>query len=149
MRAFCQAPKDKSSLTRKQRSTKLPTRFTKHVSTPVWQESRPERIPRLSTYTEACWKIDLHNLLYFLRLRTAPRAQEEIRTFARAIGHEIVSKWVPFASEAFLDYQYEDTHHSGIEREALKNIMTGSLSSGRAIAQSKGLLKPGENEGPS
>ena len=27
------------------------------------------RISQLSTYTEAYWKIDLHNLLYFLHLR--------------------------------------------------------------------------------
>ena len=39
----------------------------------------------LSTYTEAYWKIDLHNLLHFLRLRLDAAAQEEIRKYAEAI----------------------------------------------------------------
>jgi Thymidylate synthase complementing protein len=36
----------------------------------------------LSTYTEAYWKIDLHNLLHFLHLRMDEHAQREIRAYA-------------------------------------------------------------------
>lgn len=39
----------------------------------------------LSTYTTWVWKMDLHNLLHFLRLRLDKHAQEEIRDVARAI----------------------------------------------------------------
>jgi thymidylate synthase (FAD) len=44
----------------------------------VAREQARKDLP-LSTYTEAYWKIDLHNLLHFLELRLDERAQEEIR----------------------------------------------------------------------
>jgi len=58
----------------------------------------------LSTYTEAYWKIDLHNLLHFLGLRMDSHAQWEIRQYANIIGNEIVAKIVPLAWAAFNDY---------------------------------------------
>lgn len=39
----------------------------------------------LSNYTEAYWKIDLHNLIHFLKLRLDQKAQAEIRDYALAI----------------------------------------------------------------
>lgn len=59
----------------------------------------------LSTYTEAYWKIDLHNLLHFLSLRMDKHAQLEIRLFANAIG-SIVEKWCPITWQAFNDYHF-------------------------------------------
>jgi thymidylate synthase (FAD) len=55
-------------------------------------------------YTQWYWKIDLHNLFHFLRLRADPHAQYEIRVYAEAIC-EIVRDWVPFAYKAFEDYR--------------------------------------------
>ena len=55
-------------------------------------------------YTQWYWKIDLHNLLHFLNLRTDARAQYEIRVYADAIL-EIVKHWVPLTYAAFMDYQ--------------------------------------------
>ena len=52
----------------------------------------------LCTYTEAYWKMDLHNLLHFLALRMDPHAQLEIRSYADVIGREIVARWVPGGS---------------------------------------------------
>ena len=60
----------------------------------VAREQARKDLP-LSTYTEAYWKIDLHNLLHFLRLRMSSHAQQEIRAYASIIGDDIVSKWVP------------------------------------------------------
>ncbi len=57
----------------------------------------------LSLYTQWYWKIDLHNLLHFLRLRIDEHAQYEIRVYALAMA-EIVKKVVPLAYEAFEDY---------------------------------------------
>lgn len=57
----------------------------------------------LSTFTEFVWKIDLHNLLHFLKLRVDPHAQKEIRDYADAI-EAMVAKWVPDAHEAWCDY---------------------------------------------
>jgi len=57
----------------------------------------------VSNYTEWYWKIDLHNLFHFLRLRIDSHAQYEIRVFAEAIA-ELVKPFVPHAWEAFEDY---------------------------------------------
>ena len=58
----------------------------------------------LSTYTEAYWKIDLHNLLHFLALRLDDHAQKEIRLYALAIL-EIVRPLFPAVWKAFWDYR--------------------------------------------
>ncbi len=55
-------------------------------------------------YTQWYWKIDLHNLFHFLRLRADPHAQYEIRVYAEAIA-AVVADWVPFAYRAFEDYR--------------------------------------------
>ena len=55
-------------------------------------------------YTQWYWKVDLHNLLHFLRLRADAHAQYEIRVYADAIC-KIVADWVPFAYSAFEDYR--------------------------------------------
>jgi thymidylate synthase (FAD) len=70
----------------------------------VAREQARKDLP-LSTYTEAYWKIDLHNLLHFLHLHMDAHAQQEIRAYAVIIGEEIVAKWVPIVWEAFLDYR--------------------------------------------
>jgi thymidylate synthase (FAD) len=59
---------------------------------------------QLATYTEAYWKIDLHNLMHFLRLRMAPDAQQEIREYANAIL-DLVEPLFPLTFEAFFDYR--------------------------------------------
>ena len=58
----------------------------------------------LSTFTEAYWKIDLHNLLHFLGLRMDSHAQQEIREYADIVGKELVSQLFPVTWEAFQDY---------------------------------------------
>ena len=59
----------------------------------------------LSTYTEAYWCIDLHNLMHFLSLRMDTHAQLEIRSFAVTLG-EIVGRWCPMSWAAFNDYNF-------------------------------------------
>lgn len=58
----------------------------------------------LNTYTQWYWKIDLHNLFHFLRLRADPHAQYEIRAYADLIM-DLLGRWVPVSHEAFLDYR--------------------------------------------
>lgn len=58
----------------------------------------------LGTYTEFYWKVDLHNLLRFLRLRTDPHAQKEIRVYAQII-EQAVKVWCPYTYDAWLSYQ--------------------------------------------
>jgi thymidylate synthase (FAD) len=74
----------------------------------------------LCTYTEAFWKIDLHNLLHFLRLRMAPDAQQEIREYANAI-HDLVSPLFPFTFEAFADYRLDAIQLTGVDLAAIRN----------------------------
>ena len=58
----------------------------------------------LSLYTQWYWKIDLHNLLHFLKLRMDEHAQREIREYAVVIAG-IAKAVVPVAWEAFEEYQ--------------------------------------------
>ncbi len=55
-------------------------------------------------YTQWYWKVDLHNLFHFLRLRADAHAQYEIRVYADEICR-IVADWVPFAYGAFEEYR--------------------------------------------
>lgn len=80
----------------------------------------------LSTYTEAYWKIDLHNLFHFLGLRLDPHAQQEIREYAKAIS-EIVKVWVPWAWEAFEDYRLGAMYLSRHEILALQ-VLLGQIN---------------------
>ena len=75
----------------------------------------------LSAYTEFYWKIDLHNLFHFLRLRADAHAQKEIRVYADAIC-EFVKGWCPDAYEAFVDYRLQAVTLSRMEIEALREF---------------------------
>ncbi len=84
----------------------------------------------LSTYTEAYWKIDLHNLLHFLELRMDPRAQREIRQYAETIGREIVRPLFPLVWEAFEDYHLYAFDLSRLEQEVIEKLAAGKLPAG-------------------
>jgi len=73
-----------------------------------------------STYTEFYWKIDLHNLMHYLRLRMEPGAQKEIRDYANAI-YELVQPLVPITMKAFIDFRMNAIQLSGPEIEAISN----------------------------
>ena len=55
-------------------------------------------------YTKVRWKLDLHNLMHFLKLREDPHAQYEIQVFANAM-HELAKEAFPVAMEAYEDYR--------------------------------------------
>ena len=74
-------------------------------------------------YTQWYWKVDLHNLFHFLRLRADPHAQLEIRHYANVIC-EIVKAWLPVAYEAFEDYRLEAEQFSRMEMEILRKFMS-------------------------
>jgi len=84
----------------------------------VAREQARKDLP-LSTYTEAYWSIDLHNLFHFLGLREDTHAQLEIRQYANAL-HEIVRAWVPLSLEAFEDYTQNSVTFSGPEIEFIR-----------------------------
>jgi thymidylate synthase (FAD) len=87
----------------------------------VAREQARKDLP-LSTYTEAYWKIDLHNLFHFLGLRMDPHAQLEIRQYANAIAG-IVKECVPLAWEAFEEYRLGAFYFSKTEARYLAACM--------------------------
>ena len=78
----------------------------------------------VSWYTQWYWKVDLHNLMHFLKLRMDPHAQWEIRAYADVIG-DLVERWVPAAWEAFRDYQLEAAQLSRMELAAVRALVRG------------------------
>lgn len=90
----------------------------------VAREQARQDLP-LSTYTEAVWKIDLHNLLHFLSKRMAPDAQLEIRQYANAIA-KIVAMWVPQMWRAFEDYKLNAMTLSAPEIEMIHKMASGA-----------------------
>jgi len=116
--------------------------YNERLEIGVAREQARKDLP-LSTYTEAYWKIDLHNLLHFLALRMDDHAQEEIRAYATIIGQEIVSKWCPFAWEAFLDYRKGAVELSSIDVRIIQAIGKGDTQSAMETARSLGWLEEG------
>ncbi|MDG2405835.1 MAG: FAD-dependent thymidylate synthase [Paracoccaceae bacterium] len=89
-------------------------------------------------YTQWYWKVDLHNLLHFLRLRADAHAQYEIRVYADAIC-SIVADWVPFAYAAFEDYRLGGATLSGTALDCVRRMLKGE-----AVTQGNSGLSKGE-----
>jgi thymidylate synthase (FAD) len=77
----------------------------------------------LSLYTEWYWKIDLHNLFHFLKLRADCHAQYEIREYANVMAR-MVETVCPVAYEAFVDYTLNSQCFSGPELQALAHFLS-------------------------
>jgi thymidylate synthase (FAD) len=105
----------------------------------VAREQARKDLP-LATYTEAYWKIDLHNLLHFLALRMEAHAQQEIRAYATVIGEEVVARWVPVAWQAFVDYRMRGTALSCLELNLVRALAAGDPGAAVALAEGEGLL---------
>ena len=75
-------------------------------------------------YTQWYWKVDLHNLFHFLRLRANAHAQYEIRVYAEAMCR-VVADWVPFAYKAFEDYRLGSVSMSAQMVACLRRMLAG------------------------
>ena len=89
----------------------------------------------LNAYTQWYWKIDLHNLLHFLSLRSDAHAQYEIRVYADAML-ETVERWVPIAHKAFLQYRVGGVTLSAAGLEIVKNMLANKPVSQEASKMS-------------
>ena len=83
--------------------------------------------------TEFYWKIDLHNLLHFIRLRDHPHAQTEIRQYAGDIK-EIITRLCPISVEAYDNHFVKGINLSGEEVELLKKY-SGTAEYGLEIPE--------------
>lgn len=100
----------------------------------------------VTAYTELYWKIDLHNLMHFLRLRADKHAQEEIRVYANLIC-EIVKRWVPEVWGAFEEYRLHAVQFGrtamaglvelldGIPEEVIERVLQEKGLGGRELAE--------------
>ena len=88
-------------------------------------------------YTQWYWKVDLHNLFHFLRLRADAHAQYEIRVYADAICR-VVQDWVPLAYGAFEDYRLGGVALSGKAVDVLKRRLNGEVVTQEGSGMSKG-----------
>jgi thymidylate synthase (FAD) len=79
-----------------------------------------------STYTEFYWKVNLHNLLHFLKLRMHEHAQKEIRGLAQQVA-DLVRPIVPVTWEAFEDFELGAVTLSRLEVDALRTGGTYEL----------------------
>ena len=110
--------------------------YEERLGAGIAREQARKDLP-LSTYTEAYWKINLHNLLHFLALRMDTHAQLEIRRYAETIGHQIVRPLFPLCWEAFLDYRVDAMRLTKLDREVI----------GRLVAQSRSTGLPADRDG--
>lgn len=90
-----------------------------------------------NVYTQWYWKIDLHNLFHFLRLRADAHAQYEIRAYAEVMGR-LTRDWVPLAYEAFEDYRLGGVSLSGKAVAVLKRRLAGETVTQDTSGMSKG-----------
>jgi len=109
----------------------------------VAREQARKDLP-LSTYTEAYWKMDLHNLLHFLSLRMDDHSQWEIRQYAKTIGEVIVARWCPIAWAAFLDYRVNALSLTGPEINIIDAIGRGDTDGACKLAEERGWLEEGK-----
>ena len=91
----------------------------------------------MNVYTQWYWKIDLHNLFHFLRLRADPHAQYEIRAYAEALC-DVVRDWVPAAWDAFEDYRLNAVQFSGKGMQALRRMLRGETVTREDVGMSSG-----------
>ncbi|HYQ88905.1 MAG TPA: FAD-dependent thymidylate synthase [Candidatus Binatia bacterium] len=113
--------------------------YMERLALGIAREQARKGLP-LSTYTEAYWKTNLHNLLHFLRLRMDPHSQEEIRAYADIIGKEIVSRWCPITWEAFLDYSMNALELSATEWRVVAAVASSDKAGALEIAKAAGML---------
>jgi len=111
----------------------------------VAREQARKDLP-LSTYTEAYWKVDLHNLLHFLSLRMDSHAQYEIRQYATLSGNEVTARWCPVAWEAFVDYRLKAKVLSHLDQAVIRSLIAEDDVEACRLAESFGWLARAEGK---
>jgi len=103
--------------------------YQARIASGVAREQARKDLP-LATYTEAYWKIDLHNLLHFLALRMDSHAQLEIRQYATTLGEQIVAPLFPIVWEAFLDYRMQSTFLTRLDSGVIQRLTANAAAAG-------------------
>ena len=105
------------------------------------QQGLARELPRMNLpaniYTQWYWKVDLHNLFHFLRLRADAHAQYEIRVYAEEMCKQ-VADWVPFAYRAFEDYRMGGATLSATALDCVRRMVAGEKVTQETSGMSKG-----------
>ena len=88
----------------------------------------------LSTYTQWYWKIDLHNLLHFLRLRVDDHAQWEIQAYGRVMAG-MLQRVAPLSYEAWIDYEVMGARMSAGELAVLRRLLSADAEAASIRAE--------------
>ena len=102
-------------------------------------ESARKILP-VGLYTHVLWNPNLRDFLNFIRLRTDPHAQLEIRELAKDLWFQ-VSKGLPHTYEAFNEWELGEKSFSLEELKHLVTYLTDSPKTGVL----KGIIKNAEN----
>ncbi len=78
----------------------------------------------LNYYTQWYWKVDLHNLMHFLRLRADDHAQYEIRVYADAMLN-VLARWCPHTFAAFKEYRMGGAQLSATGIGVVRRMLSG------------------------
>ena len=113
--------------------------YEDRITQGVAREQARKDLP-LSTYTEAYWKIDLHNLLHFLALRMDHHAQHEIRSYATVLGEKIVKPLFPLVWEAFADYRLDGLSLTRLDQGVIRRLVERLSGLGRAVGTNEDFL---------
>ena len=120
--------------------------YQRRLQLGVAREQARKDLP-LSTYTEAYWKIDLHNLLHFLSLRMDSHAQKEIRDYATIIGEQIVAKLFPEVWEAFKVYRLGAKSLTAYDVEVVRMLVASGIDLPCPVPDYMSALWPDEWKG--
>jgi thymidylate synthase (FAD) len=82
-------------------------------------------------YTVFRWRVNLHNLFHFLRLREDPHAQYEIRVYANAI-HDACKEHFPVATAAFENHIQ---NRIVISADLARSLAAGDITEGNSEMQ--------------
>jgi thymidylate synthase (FAD) len=138
-RSFTREEGERFSSAEEELQNKARAIYEERIAAGIAREQARKDLP-LSTYTEAYWKIDLHNLLHFLQLRMDEHAQSEIRAYASVIGEEIVARWTPIVWGSFLDYRKNALQLSSIEVKIITALTSEDFEAARIAAVQYGML---------
>lgn len=105
--------------------------YESRIEKGVAREQARKDLP-LATYTEAYWKVDLHNLCHFLSLRMDSHAQLEIREYATTIGTQIIKPLFPVVWEAFEDYRMGSMFLTRLDIGVISRLTAAAAASGTA-----------------
>lgn len=102
-------------------SSKAWQSYNKFVDMGVANEECRAMLP-VNFYTTCVWKMDLHNLFHYLKLRTDSHAQKEIRVLAEII-EAIVKESFPIAYNSWVNHSKESVTFSSDEMKVLSKLL--------------------------